>query len=327
MNKIFIILLILASSVSAELQKLTLDQKRELDHILKVFNTAEKYPELWSAFLEDLKQFKGTAGELQLIKFFETRNKKSLATYNKEFGKAADDYQKNIFNKNKENIQSLISEAEKVFANVNKDSTSKSWSHMNSIKEFILPQAAEILKANPSLEANRFALQEMSKIVNFFKDGENLQLTDFENFTISRSITFADSSARKIMLENESKNVLLDIKLGIRDLNVMRLVFGKNALFTDVKLSECSVDHSKDMHEKNFFAHESPVAGKKTPWDRARNFSTSASGENIHKGSRQSYGANKGWYLSPGHFSNMFNNHIRIGLGSYERNWTQMFGK
>ena len=326
MKRTIVIFLILIFSASADLKKLTFEQKKEIDHILKVFSTAEKYPELWSAFLEDLKQFKGTTGEPQLIKFFEVRKVKNLETYNKEFAKAAEDYQEEIFKKNKEDIQSLITEAKKVFANVNEGSTSKSWNHMSSIKKIILPQAADILEANPQLQINRFALQEMSKIINFLKDGEGLQLTDFENFTISRSITFADSSARKIMLENESKNVPLDIKRGIRDLNVMRLIFGKNALLTDVKLSECSVDHSKDMHEKNFFAHESPVPGKKSPWTRARNFGTSASGENIHKGSRQSYGANKGWYLSPGHFKNMFSNHNRIGLGNYERCWTQMLG-
>ena len=155
---------------------------------------------------------------------------------------------------------------------------------MAAVKSTILPSSADILAANPELALLRKQLKGMTDMVSYFKTGGGMNLTDFEEFTVSRSITFANKNARKIMAANETAKVPLDIKRGIRDLNVMRLVFGKNALAVDEKLCACSVDHSKDMKEKGFFDHTSPIAGKKSPWDRARNFGTTANGENIAMG-------------------------------------------
>jgi uncharacterized protein YkwD len=115
---------------------------------------------------------------------------------------------------------------------------------------------------------------------------------------------------------------------GIEECNLFRLYVGLNALVLDPKLCEASRDHSKDMAEQRFFAHESPVPGKKTPWDRAANFGTTASGENIYAGSARSHDANMGWFYSPGHHKNMFSpGQVRIGLGQHGSHWTQMFGR
>jgi uncharacterized protein YkwD len=114
---------------------------------------------------------------------------------------------------------------------------------------------------------------------------------------------------------------------GIEDCNLMRLYVGLGALVLDPKLCEASRDHSKDMAEQKFFAHESPVPGKKTPWDRAARAGTTASGENIYAGSTDSHAANLGWFYSPGHHKNMFSpGQRRIGLGQHGSHWTQMFG-
>ena len=128
------------------------------------------------------------------------------------------------------------------------------------------------------------------------------------------------------MAANEKKNVPTEVKKGIRDLNVMRLIFGKHALAIDEKLSACSADHSKDMKEKGFFSHTSPVKGKKSFTTRAKNFGTTARGENIAMGSSTGKGSIKQWFLSPGHFKNMFSGATRVGLGQYGRYWTQMLG-
>lgn len=115
---------------------------------------------------------------------------------------------------------------------------------------------------------------------------------------------------------------------GILDLNRMRLLLGIGALEIDLKLCEAARGHSKDMTEKKFFSHDSPVPGKATPWDRARQAGTTGSGENIAAGTATGAGANKMWFHSPGHFKNMLGTgHRRIGLGNYGRNWTQMFGR
>jgi uncharacterized protein YkwD len=102
---------------------------------------------------------------------------------------------------------------------------------------------------------------------------------------------------------------------------------GLNALVLDPKLCTASRDHSQDMKEKNFFAHNSPVPGKESPWQRAKLAGTTASAENIYSGGSNPSGANKGWFFSPGHHKNMFGGHRRIGLGHYGGRWTQMFGK
>ena len=81
------------------------------------------------------------------------------------------------------------------------------------------------------------------------------------------------------------------------------------------------------MERLNFFAHESPVPGKRTMMDRAQLAGTTASGENIHMGSDAAEGAIKGWFLSPGHHKNMLNEvQRRQGLGRAGKRWTQEFG-
>jgi hypothetical protein len=114
--------------------------------------------------------------------------------------------------------------------------------------------------------------------------------------------------------------------LGIFDLNLLRVRVGLNALLIDVKLCNASRDHSNDMRTLGFFAHESPVEGKKTPWERAARAGTSASGENIAAGQSTGEGANRAWWYSPGHHKNMLGGHSRVGLGRSESLWTQMFG-
>ncbi len=115
---------------------------------------------------------------------------------------------------------------------------------------------------------------------------------------------------------------------GIRDLNRIRLLLGMGALAIDLKLCEAARGHSRDMTEKKFFAHDSPVPGKATPWDRARQAGTTASGENIAAGTATGAGANKMWFHSPGHFKNMLGTgHRRVGLGNNGQIWTQMFGR
>ncbi|BDS07473.1 hypothetical protein NT6N_25130 [Oceaniferula spumae] len=157
------------------------------------------------------------------------------------------------------------------------------------------------------------------------------ELTEAEN-TVTRALSGLDRKGLKIMENNrktaEKKKVPEPERIGVADANMMRLLAGLSALEIDPKLCEAARDHSKDMETLNFFAHESPVKGKRTPNDRAKNFGTSASGENIYAGSTDPLSANKGWFYSPGHHRNMFSSgHRRIGLGQHNRHWTQLFGR
>lgn len=137
-----------------------------------------------------------------------------------------------------------------------------------------------------------------------------------------------DSRARKTLLANEESawNIDAGEALGILDLNILRLLLGISALRIDVNLCAASRDHSNDMRVHEFFAHESPIEGKKTPSQRASRFRASASSENIARGYRDPAETNLQWFHSPGHHKNMLGNHGRVGLGRSESHWTQMFG-
>ena len=122
------------------------------------------------------------------------------------------------------------------------------------------------------------------------------------------------------------KEVPADEAEGVRDLNEMRILLGLAPCLIDPKLCNAARDHSKDMAAQKFFAHESPVPGKKTPWDRAKLAGTTAGAENIAMGMNTPAEANHCWFLSPGHHVNMLGNHVRVGIGRHEVHWTQMFG-
>ncbi len=112
---------------------------------------------------------------------------------------------------------------------------------------------------------------------------------------------------------------------GILELNHWRIALGMQPLEIDPKLCDAARDHSKDMADHGFFAHESPIKDKKTPWDRAQNFGTKASGENIAI-NNSTEGANQAWFYSPGHHKNMFKPEFSVmGLGAHGRHFTQLF--
>lgn len=114
-----------------------------------------------------------------------------------------------------------------------------------------------------------------------------------------------------------------------RILNEERDVCGLAPLLLEEKLSDASKGHSADMARLGFFAHESPVPGKKTPWDRARlaGFAGNASGENIYMGSANSQNAYDGWFGSDGHRFIMYSDGPNVlGVGISGVHWTMMTG-
>ena len=115
---------------------------------------------------------------------------------------------------------------------------------------------------------------------------------------------------------------------GIANLNELRILVGLRPCLIDPKLCAAARGHSKDMAEKKFFAHESPVPGKTSPGDRAKLEGTTSNSENIFAGSPSGAAANKAWWYSPGHHKNMLNpSPNRVAMGVYGKHWTQMFGR
>ncbi|MGD1979608.1 MAG: CAP domain-containing protein [Akkermansiaceae bacterium] len=115
-----------------------------------------------------------------------------------------------------------------------------------------------------------------------------------------------------------------------RVLNDNRALFALTPLRLEERLSQASVDHSRDMATMGFFAHQSPVPGKKTPNDRAKKagFKHRWTGENIFVGSGSPLAAYNAWFGSDGHRFIMFAKGPNlIGIGPHGRHWTMMTGK
>lgn len=111
-------------------------------------------------------------------------------------------------------------------------------------------------------------------------------------------------------------------------LNRERVITGLRPFLLEEKLSEACLGHSSDMARLGFFAHESPVRGKKSPWDRARlaGFEGNASGENIFMGSTSHTAAYQAWFASDGHRFIMFGGGNVLGVGIAGNHWTMMTG-
>ncbi|MBK72354.1 MAG: hypothetical protein CMO76_02815 [Verrucomicrobiales bacterium] len=215
----------------------------------------------------------------------------------------------------------------------------KSMPAIKGLKKLIMPSAEQVFATAPAtLNRQRKIVLILAKFRDAIVDTAVLhdeekaeqKIISKEKEAIS-SVSGLPHDGLRIMGDNDKiagkENVPDDERRGIREVNEWRLLLGLNALIIDSKLCDASRGHSEDMERHKFFAHESPLAGKKTPWDRAANEGTKASGENIYMGSTLPAAANKGWFYSPGHHKNMFKgSHKQIGLGRYGRHWTQLFG-
>ncbi len=217
---------------------------------------------------------------------------------------------------------------------------SRSEPALNQLRELLLPSAGRVLKiAGDALNKQRDQVLKLGA----FRDGilkaaiaieepRSVEILKAEEVKVAKEFSDIDRTGLRIMEKNRkiAENEMIPEleRLGIEELNLMRLLVGLNALVLDPKLCEASRGHSEDMARHNFFSHTSPVKGKQSFGQRAGLAGTNASGENIYMGSTNPKRANEGWFHSPGHHKNMFNpGQRRIGLGNYGRHWTQMFGR
>jgi uncharacterized protein YkwD len=218
--------------------------------------------------------------------------------------------------------------------------TSVSMPAIEALRKLLAPNPEQLIEAGgDKLKAQRKLVLALAR----FRDGASNAMLATQPIDSTSSLTAAEKELAEatcgfprgdlnMLAHNRKVAKTSDLPeaeaRGIEECNELRMLVGLNALLLDPKLCEAARDHSKDMAEKGFFAHESPVPGKKSPWDRAKNFGTTAAGENIFMGSSDPHAANMGWFYSPGHHKNMFNpGQLRIGLGCTGSHWTQMFGR
>ncbi|MGJ8696754.1 MAG: CAP domain-containing protein [Verrucomicrobiaceae bacterium] len=210
---------------------------------------------------------------------------------------------------------------------------------IEGLRKLLQPKPEELLStAGPEIQKMRSMVLTLAS----FRDAivESAVIPDAEEAvkfiteqekTIAATLGGLDRDGLKVMKKNDA--IAAKVKLpadereGVREVNEWRMLLGLSALEIDPKLCDASRGHSEDMNKLNFFDHMSPVPGKRTPGDRASAEGTGWSGENIYMGNAAPKAANKGWFYSPGHHKNMFRaGHKKIGMGRYEKHWTQMFG-
>ena len=210
---------------------------------------------------------------------------------------------------------------------------------LNRLKNLKVMKVDEVFAINPSLQKSRDYILHLIKQRKICMDRLVLLESDVVDFGMKELLNYEKLTSTSVLgppreymqiLEMNDKNIE-NIKpsevAAVRNLNEYRILIGLRPCIIDPKLCLASREHSKDMERKGFFAHDSPIKGKKTPWDRAKLAGTTANAENIYKGSQNGESANRAWWYSPGHHVNMLNpNAKRIGMGLSGKHWTQMFG-
>ncbi|HOM18617.1 MAG TPA: CAP domain-containing protein, partial [Thermoguttaceae bacterium] len=213
---------------------------------------------------------------------------------------------------------------------------------MKRLEEIFVLDRQKVLEAFPNLQKERERLRELGELweqcatvvwESTPPEAEKpAQKPSFDQYLEGEEALAAglaapmDPKNREILAMNSRLASQLDPEeaRAVLALNLTRNLLGLSAVLIDLKLCEAARDHSQDMQKHNFFAHESPVPGKKTPWDRAKRFGTTASAENIAAGYQDGRAVNLGWFHSPGHHRNMLGNHRRVGMGRAGGYFTEM---
>jgi len=110
--------------------------------------------------------------------------------------------------------------------------------------------------------------------------------------------------------------------------NRYRVMMGRRAVMLSERLWRTARGHSEEMSRLGYFAHQSPVPGRMSPIDRARQEGYNGDvSENIHGGRSGPESAFEGWRHSSGHHRNMLGAHwLEMGSAFAGNRWTQNFG-
>ncbi|GEM_PF-3031960 len=146
----------------------------------------------------------------------------------------------------------------------------------------------------------------------------------------------ARQAGRDIRARNERTAKSLGLgpleRAGIRAVNDYRERMGLNRLRLDPALQSAASGHSREMDEKDFFAHDSPMPARRTPYRRMAEagYDFRVAGENIarKKGGLTAREALDAWIDSPGHHRNLLQPGFEdLGLGVSGIYWTLDMGR
>jgi uncharacterized protein YkwD len=215
---------------------------------------------------------------------------------------------------------------------------------MARLAEIFLVNPAEVVGGSKSLQDDRAKLQalgalweQLAAYLQQSLPGQGEAADEpvrFEGLLASEEELAAgmaipmDPATRAVLAGNARLAGGLDMQeaRAVAAVNLTRNLLGLGPLAIDPRLAAAARDHSQDMARLSFFSHDSPVEGKATPWDRAKRFGTTASGENIFMGTQDGHGAAKAWFHSPPHHKIMLGDHKRVGIGRSGKHFTALFG-
>jgi len=166
--------------------------------------------------------------------------------------------------------------------------------------------------------------KEVAAILAAEPDAKAASVVDFDAY-LSKMEAAAEREAKYGALAGQLDE---DQIIAIRETNQARQEHGLPPLEIDLLLVQTARDHSRDMEKHDFFAHESPLPGKKTFTDRAKRFGANASAENIAATNGGGSRAVEMWLKSEGHRANIMSEKAkRIGVGRSGKYYTQLFGR
>jgi len=323
-------------------------RQRSLSRLLAEFRRARSDPRLRAELVDEVLA-RGDEATERLLALIQSELRPQLDGYRKQFMRQASAVARGQLGQ--VNLQEVLQLRQKVLALKERQGLTKQMivaeadPAMARLREIFLVDRGKVLAASETLSATREELSATGRLwercaldaYNRLPPGDTKPDSppSFEDYLVGEeklAVGLAvpmDARTRSVLAANARVARQLDPEetRAILALNLTRNLLGLNPLSTDPRLVAAARDHSKDMVRLKFFAHESPVPGKKTPWDRAKLFGTTASGENIAAGYRDGRAANEGWFHSPGHHKNMLGNHRRVGVGRAGTRYTQMFGK
>jgi uncharacterized protein YkwD len=117
-----------------------------------------------------------------------------------------------------------------------------------------------------------------------------------------------------------------EVEAFVDQMNAHRATVGCAALTWNPSVADVALGHSRDMIERNFFAHTNPDGA--SPFDRmsAAGISFSRAAENIAYGYPTATAVLTAWLNSPGHRSNIENCALtEHGVGLAGTHWTHLF--
>ena len=283
--------------------------------------TLEKARELHGSKLADLLDNERTNPFSELPEISEelkTERDRIYVLIKTDYKKAADKIQ--MLHREVGSLKKLNQKARKIAGN-DPETLGKSVGIIASslaeiIREINIIDEVEVEREKPDLDA---ALKEVYEGEVYLKNRDAVG-------KIRKEIA-ALTSARAV--NDAAKWANSSQKFFTHHLNEFRSLFALTLLRLEEKLSDAAVGHSQNMAAMGFFAHQSPVKGKKSPGDRARlaGFKYRWSGENIFMGSSSPVAAYNAWFGSDGHRFIMFAKGPNlIGIGPHGQHWTMMTG-